>query len=603
MFNKVKNHQGAIFTILIALILRTIYGLCTDFAEGNTQYLQDYSQIYLIGLKFYITHVWPFWGPDITYTFSQIPGALQGLLVGLPFYLLAIPEAPFFLVNLLSTGALAFFAWYLSKRIPGIPSWFIGLWLLTAPWTLNFSTTVINPSYVLAPAILFFVGVFEILPFYKEKIVSINLSFFFLGFALGWIMQLHMSWVLLPFYILLSCWYLFRTKNFRTIAPALIFFALGFLLVISALVPTVLKYGMITGGVESTVTVNPANWKNLDVITRFLAFSTSEVRHFIPGGTEGEKSFLFHNLWAAPFAILLFFVGIIQTAFYLICFFKKTSDETFRQVKWFTLGTMLLIYISYLFAVREVASYTFYLLLPVSFWYSFYCLEPIFTRPVGRRLALLFILSGLIVHIAMAKEYFSINSLSSKRSRIVAAIKSGDSRLFAFRRVADWERAEQDKQWIINRVVQGKDTILNFLNNFDHYPPEILPESLNSVNFISPAYSCQVDSVFPFSIGLNRPWREMQYKKHVSVTVWIRNTGLNDGVLVFSATKQRKSLFWSGERICNKQELNTWKPFSISREFPATLDTSACIGVYVWLPPANRGTRIQIDDFSIGFIK
>ena len=107
---KLKCNKSVVLIVLVALVLRTIYGLCINIAEVNTQYLQDYTQIYLIGLKFYTTKIWPYWWPDITYISSQIPGALQGLLFGLPFFVLELPEAPFILLNILSTLSLAFFA-------------------------------------------------------------------------------------------------------------------------------------------------------------------------------------------------------------------------------------------------------------------------------------------------------------------------------------------------------------------------------------------------------------------------------------------------------------------------------------------------------------
>src|SRR5579859_7269655 len=78
----------------------------------------DQIQTYLIGLKFYTTHNWPFFGPDVNgvenQSFqSQIPGALEGLLIGLPFYILPVPESPFILLNLLSITGVALLAWYI----------------------------------------------------------------------------------------------------------------------------------------------------------------------------------------------------------------------------------------------------------------------------------------------------------------------------------------------------------------------------------------------------------------------------------------------------------------------------------------------------------
>ncbi|HEX8355709.1 MAG TPA: hypothetical protein VF611_22570, partial [Pyrinomonadaceae bacterium] len=125
-----------------AFLFRLGYGLCSQF------WADDERQVYLIGLKFYSTGAWPYFGPDVA-PGVQVPGALQGLLVGLPLKVAPWPESPFMLVNALSFAALCLFAWYCSRRLPHTPRWFVWGWLLTAPWTLNFSTHVVNPSYVL----------------------------------------------------------------------------------------------------------------------------------------------------------------------------------------------------------------------------------------------------------------------------------------------------------------------------------------------------------------------------------------------------------------------------------------------------------------------
>jgi hypothetical protein len=130
---------------LIALFaFRLAFGLSSDF------YFEDPTQIFLIGLRYYATGQWPFFGPDVVWTQSQIPGALQGLIVGLPFKVAALPESPFVLVNALSFAAICLMAWYLTKALPTLPKWLVYGWFLTVPWTLQFSTQIINPSWVTA---------------------------------------------------------------------------------------------------------------------------------------------------------------------------------------------------------------------------------------------------------------------------------------------------------------------------------------------------------------------------------------------------------------------------------------------------------------------
>ena len=66
--------------------------------------------------------------------------------------LVAVPEAPFVLLNVLSLAGLALLAWYICRRLPELPRWLVWGWLLFVPWTLCYGTHVLNPDYVLCAA-------------------------------------------------------------------------------------------------------------------------------------------------------------------------------------------------------------------------------------------------------------------------------------------------------------------------------------------------------------------------------------------------------------------------------------------------------------------
>ena len=102
---------------------------------------------------------------------GQVPGALQGLLVGLPLFLTGEPEAPLILLNVLSFAGLVLFGHYLTRRFALLRAWMTYVWLLTLPWTLNFSTHVYNPSYLLFLGCLFFVSFFELMPSLTANLV------------------------------------------------------------------------------------------------------------------------------------------------------------------------------------------------------------------------------------------------------------------------------------------------------------------------------------------------------------------------------------------------------------------------------------------------
>src|SRR5882672_3992821 len=86
--------------LAVCFACRLLFGLSREF------FFEDETQIFLIGFRYYATAAWPFFGPDVVWTRSEIPGALQGLLVGVPLRLLAMPESSYLLLNLLSFAAI-----------------------------------------------------------------------------------------------------------------------------------------------------------------------------------------------------------------------------------------------------------------------------------------------------------------------------------------------------------------------------------------------------------------------------------------------------------------------------------------------------------------
>src|SRR5262249_52601217 len=90
--NETQMRRWRVPLILAACFLfRLLFGLSREF------FFEDETQIFLLGFRYYATGDWPFFGPDVVWTRSEIPGALQALLVGLPFRVAPIPEAPFVL--------------------------------------------------------------------------------------------------------------------------------------------------------------------------------------------------------------------------------------------------------------------------------------------------------------------------------------------------------------------------------------------------------------------------------------------------------------------------------------------------------------------------
>src|SRR6266478_5729914 len=403
-----KQRKKLLFTValILAFLFRLAFGLCLDFSTPT--------------------------------------GALQGLVVGLPFHLLPLPEAPYVFLNILSFASLCFFAWYCTKRLPEIPKWFVWVWLLTAPWTLGISTHIYNPSYVLPVAILFFVCAIETYPFLSRGLVPLKWANFAMGFALFWIMQFHLSWVVLLPYILLSFYCQFKNSGWRAMR-AVLYFACGALLTGSFLVPTFVKYGL-SGAMGNTNEAGEFNYHNLvkhlniveGILGRFLSFASFELPRFIGGNTAKRLLFMRENPWLIPFVIFLTVVGILQPIAMLVLWFKrKHSVKDWKAMKYFTLATVALLYVSFLFSVKEPHSHTFYLTLPIAMLYSFYCWNEFLKKKRWQKFVLVFIICGIIFNIGLALNYNSRVSLYVERAKVVEAIKAKDYRILGKRRPGD----------------------------------------------------------------------------------------------------------------------------------------------------------------------
>jgi hypothetical protein len=280
-------------TALIALFaFRLFFGLASDL------FSEDQTQVFLLGLGYYATGAWPYFGPDVTWTSSEIPGALQSLLVGVPFRIAPVPEAPYVLLNVLSMGCLCLFAsWYLCERLRDVPRWLIWGWLLTVPWTLEYSTNIINTSYVLPAGLVFFVGFFEAWPSFTTPAPLANHCALPHGPGTrldhsGPHVRSHPS----PFVAAAFFWR--RREGPRALAAAAFAFVLGVLTFGSLLLPTLWKYGL-SGGSGDTARNFQWYWRSpwilLKTVARFLSFPSLEVNRFV--GTDATRVVFIEQHW------------------------------------------------------------------------------------------------------------------------------------------------------------------------------------------------------------------------------------------------------------------------------------------------------------------
>ena len=102
------------------------------------------------------------------------------------------------------------------------------------------------------------------------------------------------------------------------------------------------------------------------VLGRFLSFASFELPRFIGGNTAKRLLFMRENPWLIPFVVFLTVVGILQPIALLVLWFKrKHSVKDWKGIKYFTLATVALLYVSFLFSIKIPLSHTFYITLPI----------------------------------------------------------------------------------------------------------------------------------------------------------------------------------------------------------------------------------------------
>jgi hypothetical protein len=445
------------FMVLFVMlyVFRTFFGLSKLF-YGDSDINRDALQTYLIGLKFYTTRNWPYFGPDqydLTTGFHfQISGALEGLMVGLPFYICPIPEAPFLFLNLLSLTALALLAWYLSKKFQNLSLTFIFVWLALIPWTLNQSTHVFNVSYLLFGSVVFFLGFFEAVPEFSNRWLSPAWAFALMGFGFFWDMQFHQSWVLLvPF--MGGAWF-WRRKSKLSSKGELMGLVLGSILPFDCLLPTLLQYGILKpgGGLAHAATL--FHFDNfimvLTILARYFSLPSFEIPRFIGGSTVERWAFLLQIPFVIPTAFFLILVGWVQP-FVLLLYpvlaglIQVRRLSGYPWIKWERDGSVvrlyllsilgfLLVWVCFWFSTTGPSAHMYYVLLPMVAAYSFAVWDQLALKPFARGLAVVCIFASLWFQTGTACQQISGDSLYQDRDRIVQAIQEKDYRLLAPRR-------------------------------------------------------------------------------------------------------------------------------------------------------------------------
>jgi hypothetical protein len=418
-----KSGKTASLALAALFLGRLAFGLTSEF------WSEDETQIYLMGLRHYATGHWPYFGPDVVWTQSQIAGALQPLLVGVPLRIAPFPEAPFVLLNLLSFAALCGLAAYITRREPSLPRWLVWGWLLTVPWTLQFSTHVNNPSYVLPAAIVFFIGFFEAVPALSLDVVAPRLAFFGMGAAIAWIMQIHMSWpLLLPFAAIAL---LMR-------GPINVgWLALGVAIPGALVVPTFLDFGLHggSGGAATNLYFHAVSPDRLLVtLAQFFSFASLEINRFVATDNAKRLMLLVGHPWIAPLAAMVFVAGFVQPVWMLISAFRRRDGRPdWLALRVLVASTVVLIYGSYWFVKEEPQAHAFFVVAPIAFIFAASC-WPLIDSPRWRRVAAVVLGVNIAFHAGLAWIQGPEQSLYTNREVIAAAIRERQPEIFGHRR-------------------------------------------------------------------------------------------------------------------------------------------------------------------------
>ncbi len=418
--------------------LRLAFGLWVEPVQPR----YDEIQTYLLGLKYFATGLWPYYGNEFSMwhegrkLLMQDPGALEALLVGLPLKIWPSPLSPYVLLNLIALAGHAFLAWYACKRLPKLPPWFIFTWVLTAPWFLHYSTTMNNMSYSIAAADVFFVAFLETLPALSLGWISLPWANALMGFSLsGWV-QIHRTWVLVAPLVLFS--FFLQSKTNR-LWPAIVYFLVGALPLSLLVLPTLFQpdYHLVREAWGLSFSLNIHNFLMFfALLAQFLALACFETARFIGENTMDRVQYLVQNVFLWP-GFLLWIFGYVQMfllAASLIV--RKSSHRDWAGMRLFLASVFLLVYGSLCCTAKSPDVNTYCEMMPVVMLYSLYIWERGWEIQWGKPILVFLLLCGLVFQTA----YIFIELPKDKslylmtRDKMTQAIEKHDYQILGVRR-------------------------------------------------------------------------------------------------------------------------------------------------------------------------
>jgi hypothetical protein len=324
------------------------------------------------------------------------------------------------------------------------------VWISLLPWTLNQSTWVLNPSYLLFGSVLFWIGTLETIPALSIRFLSLPEAVACMGFGLFWDMQFHFSWILLAPYVPIAPFLYLQREGWGRFWKVFLFFLVGAALPASLILPTLLRYGghiLFTG--ESTFV--PFNTEHalafLAMLARYLSLACYEIPQFIGHHTKDRWEFLtVLDPWLFPFAIFLLIVGWIQPIVMLvvgfirplIAYFKNRLPNILRpgEGPLFLLAgsAFLFYYSSFWFTQKEPFAHISFVYFPLVTVFSFYIWARFAPKPFWRKFGIVCLVANLFLQSGLALYWIPRRSLYLNRTQVLKAIQEKNYHILGERR-------------------------------------------------------------------------------------------------------------------------------------------------------------------------
>ncbi|HUO57598.1 MAG TPA: hypothetical protein VMV05_05420, partial [bacterium] len=268
--------------------------------------------------------------------------------------------------------------------------------------TLHYSTEMMNFSFTVALACLFFVALLESLPNLSLGWIPPPWANALMGLTLSAWVQLHRTWVLILPLLLLSFYRRWRvSRNFQ--AP--LYFLLGSLPLGALVLPTFLRpdYHLFRDVHGFSLTFNTHNLLSFfTTLVQFFAMACFEMPRFI-GQHTGERFHFLAQHWLLGPGAFLWFFGFLQVLLLVVfLFYPHSVAGDWKAVRGLTGGMFLFTYLCFLFTVKNPDINTFYEILPLVLLDSLYVCNFFWSRPWGRTVLAFALLCSLIFEPSLA---------------------------------------------------------------------------------------------------------------------------------------------------------------------------------------------------------